>query len=82
MISGRTEWELLFAASYVLIAAVKTLPPDKKDFDFYTWFRDTSHLLLNSPMAMRVEQRYDVSQANGTVASETKISTTAPAPKP
>lgn len=78
-LSGRTEGELLIIVAYVVIASIQSLPKDKKDFSFYDWFYDTSHMLLNTPMAKRVEQRFDVSQSNGTVSSESKISTTEPA---
>ena len=73
-ISGRTEMEAVFVGGYILIAGVSTMPKPGDKFAVYQWIYDWAHLLLNSPMAMRIEQRFQVSQ-NGTVATETKTIT-------
>lgn len=78
-ISGRTEMEAVFVGGYILIAGVSTMPKPGDKFAVYQWIYDWAHLLLNSPMAMRIESRFQVSQPNGTVSSESKISTTEPA---
>lgn len=56
------EWIwLATAAGYIVVAGVNTMPNPGEKIDrarAYKWFYDWIHMLLNSPAAQRIEQRF------------------------
>jgi len=92
MLTGRAEGELLVILAYAVIAGVNTMPKPGANKTTtqtkwevgYSWLYDWTHVLLNSPMATRFEQHYNVTP-NGTTVSETKTvssGTATPEPNP
>lgn len=78
-IAQRTELELLFAAAYIVIAGVNTMPkpgthkPGEGGAEFYAWLYDWAHVLLNSPLVTRFESKLNM--PNGTIVTESQTTT-------
>ena len=84
-VAQRTEFELVLAAAYILIAGVNTMPkpgthkPGEGWAEFYAWLYDWAHVLLNSPLVTRFESKLNITPTpSGNAITETQTTTGAP----